>query len=527
MIRLAVIADPHYHHCPWIPAGSGLSGAVRSYRDTAASTRVFNESGPAFRAALDRAVVEGARHALIVGDLTDDGQGPNIDAAVALLADYRARHGLRIFSTPGNHDFFAVSGRPQSKGFLSPDGERVTVRSDRSPDAATLGAADALGRMSMLGYAPDPADLHWETPFGTAPDLAARTRSVESPDGSAACPIVDASYLVEPVDGLWILSLDANVAVPRNGATGFADERDFHDPTDGGWTAAVRHRRHLLAWMTDVARRAEAGGKRLVAFSHYPVLDPLGGAAAEEKALFGATGLARRAPAASVADLIAATGIAVHFSGHLHVNDTAHHASAAGRIVNVAVPSPVGFPPAMKMVDVARDGLEIRTLPLAAVTGHDIAYADYRREARRNGEAEPQASRAPDHGAFMDRHLADLVAARYLPREWPDRMRAFVETATVGDLLALVGVEGLAPPAIDLMDLVVDWYRLRKGGEAAGPYVPAERLRFYRALCAALPAAAGDDLAGDFTRFLRIMAAYMGRAPNGDFTLPATGPVTA
>ncbi|MCA9720445.1 MAG: hypothetical protein KC468_37630, partial [Myxococcales bacterium] len=99
MIRLAVIADPHHHDTGWVPVGTGLPGAIRSYADTAASTRVFNESGPAFRAALDRAVSEGARHLLLVGDLTDDGQTPNISSAIALLDEYRRRHGLRVFST--------------------------------------------------------------------------------------------------------------------------------------------------------------------------------------------------------------------------------------------------------------------------------------------------------------------------------------------------------------------------------------------------------------------------------------------
>ncbi|WP_234187290.1 hypothetical protein [Shinella sp. NM-101] len=51
MIRIAVIADPHVHDCTWRPEGTGLPGAIRSLAQTAASTRVFNESIPAFRAA--------------------------------------------------------------------------------------------------------------------------------------------------------------------------------------------------------------------------------------------------------------------------------------------------------------------------------------------------------------------------------------------------------------------------------------------------------------------------------------------
>ena len=46
MTRVALIADPHVHDCGWSPSGSGLQRAVRSYAETSASTRVFNESLP-------------------------------------------------------------------------------------------------------------------------------------------------------------------------------------------------------------------------------------------------------------------------------------------------------------------------------------------------------------------------------------------------------------------------------------------------------------------------------------------------
>ena len=41
MTRIAVIADPHVHDCAWVPEGSSLPGAVRTFAETAASTRVF------------------------------------------------------------------------------------------------------------------------------------------------------------------------------------------------------------------------------------------------------------------------------------------------------------------------------------------------------------------------------------------------------------------------------------------------------------------------------------------------------
>jgi 3',5'-cyclic AMP phosphodiesterase CpdA len=518
VIRIAVIADPHVHDRGWAPAGSGLGRAIRSYGETAASTRVFNESLPAFRAALDRAVAEGARLALLVGDLTDDGQAPNIEAAMALFRDYRARHGLRVLATPGNHDFYALAGRPQVKTFLADDGAPIVVDSAAVPEAATLGTAAALGRMADLGSRPAPGDLLWETPFGTDPDFAARSYEARSPDGSTRCAMIDGSYLVEPVEGLWVLSLDANVCVPRDGARDLSDPASFHDPTSAGWPAVLRHRAHLLGWMTRVAARARAAGKRLVAFSHYPALDPLGGMAEAEIALFGATGLARRAPPAEVARAFAATGVEVHFSGHLHVNDTARHDGPEGRFLNIAVPSPVGFPPAIKIADVAGQEIRIRTLPLDRVPGHDAAFAAYRAEAARSRRDPPPAAFAADHGAFMDHHLRELVEGRYMAREWPRDMVAFVAEHRLEDLVRLVGLAVPETPDAPLSAFVEDWYRLRKGGEAGAAYVPADRLSFYRRL-PAIPPGQGEGLAARFAELLRMLRGYLNRPPNGDFTI--------
>ena len=47
--------------------------------------------------------------------------------------------------------------------------------------------------------------------------------------------MIDASYLVEPVDGLWLLSIDANVFEPRDGDLDPAAEASYIDSTDAGW----------------------------------------------------------------------------------------------------------------------------------------------------------------------------------------------------------------------------------------------------------------------------------------------------
>ena len=530
MFRLAVIADPHFHDAEWQPQGSGLKRACRSYQDTANSTRVFNESAPALRAALDRAVREDAKLVIIPGDLTDDGQRHNIEAALAMLRDYASRFGLRYFATPGNHDFYALEGRPQRKEFVGNDGARIIL--DSAPVAAgddalsiaemaTLGTEEALRLMPDLGFMPDERDIYWETPFGLNPDYASRYKSVKSADGTRECALLDASYLVEPVEGLWILSLDVNICVPKNDATDFTDPSAFIDPTNGGWPALLQSRSYLLDWMQDVAGRARASGKKLIAFSHYPALDPLAGTAAKERALFGSVGLARRDPGAEVARKFAATGVGLHLSGHLHVNDTAFFQHGLHGFYNIAVPSTVGYAPAMKMLEIDGDKLHMRTLSLAKAVGFDVAFSAYQSEAKKLGEPLNQAAQAPDFGTFMDHHLCDLVEARYFPREWPQDMRSFVEASNFAGLAQLLWAEDKSFDGEDLPLMVFcqDWYRLRKAADLAFEFIPQSRIALYQNWMARAGEIGDTPLAQKFKTVLEIMQAYIERLPTRECVL--------
>src|SRR3569833_4104460 len=129
-MQIAVLADPHYHDVlGWREVTAGKL-ALRSFADSMASTRIFNESYPVFRAVLDDIVRAGISIVVIVGDLTDDGQAATVRSVDALLADYTARHGLRFYMTPGDHDLFALAGRHQSKRFLNAGGGTLLVTSD-------------------------------------------------------------------------------------------------------------------------------------------------------------------------------------------------------------------------------------------------------------------------------------------------------------------------------------------------------------------------------------------------------------
>ncbi|HET9067561.1 MAG TPA: metallophosphoesterase [Amaricoccus sp.] len=538
MEPVAVLADPHFHDIDYRQgAGRGPGVAFRTLADTAESTRVFNESFVAMPALLDDIVARGIRIAVLLGDLTDDGQASTMRAAVALLDRYRERHGLRVFATPGNHDLYAIHGRHQSKRFLNPDGGHTLVTSDpaagqgasvaRIVDAEMYcgGYGSALAAMADFGFFRRPDHLHWECPFGDDDRLAARTFRVRSADGGTSRRMIDASYLVEPAAGLWLLSIDANVFEPRDGDGDPEAEASYIDSTDAGWNAMLRHKPFVVGWMADVARRAQAAGKRLLAFSHYPALDPLGGAHADEVALFGETGHVRRAPAEAVAAALAGAGVGVHFSGHLHVNATSSWRRDGDFLVNVAVPSTVAFPSGYKIATFEGGELAVETVALDSVPGHDRAFAAYRAEIGRAGPSHAGLVEASSLGDFLNRHISELAASRYLPREWPARIAAIAQNLDLADLGAMAGVEVEPLPFATLLS---DWYRLRKGGELALPAIPAERLRAYATLGQAFAARAWPEgsLEAWFAGFFRMLRAYLEAPPSRDFRIDlATGAI--
>jgi 3',5'-cyclic AMP phosphodiesterase CpdA len=557
---IAVIADPHFHDIA-NRQGSHRAplAAVRTLADTMESTRVFNESYRALPTLLDDIVSRGISLVVIAGDLSDDGQTSTMAAAAALLADYSARHGLRFFATPGNHDLYAIHGRHQSKRFLNADGTHALVTSDATaPQGASVetvvtqdmhcgGYAETLAAMAPFGFFRRPEFLHWETPFGASDDLGTRCFEIVSKDGRTRRRMIDASYLVEPEKGLWLLSIDANVFEPRNGDLDPAAESSYIDSTDAGWNSMLQNKPFILGWMKDVAVRAKALGKRLLTFSHYPAIDPLGGTAAQEAKLLGDTNFVRRTPAPVVAETVAATGVGIHFSGHLHINDTAVFRSGSDFLVNISVPSMVGFPSAYKLVDLGPERLKVRTITIADVPGFDAAFGLYQAEAKRDVGDTGDLLDAASHIDFLSRHLAAMVRHRYLPREWPQDLARLVPLLSLADLAGIAGVarplrpqevepgkfrvpRAVASDDIGFFDMVVDWYRLRKGRELALDFVPADRLAAYRRLARRYAAVSwpSGSLQSRLASFLAILDSYLASQPSRNFSVDlATGEVTA
>lgn len=461
MIRLAVLSDPHLHDAAF--GGATGSPVVRSLAASLQSTRIFNESEAALREALRQIAGERIDICLIAGDLTDDGQPANWAAAARLLAEHSARHGTRFFACPGNHDQWGIAGKPLVKEVVDEAGRTGLLAgpSVEPPPGAVacggmrmVGHAEAMGHARALGYVPDQRDLHWETPFGPSAEIEDREALMTSPRGDRAM-VFDASYLVEPVAGLWLLSLDAGCYLPDG-------RGDMTDRSTGGWSAALHLKPYLLPWITDVVARAERRGKRLVAFSHYPMCDVFGGTIAELDRLGGRRAGRRHMPSAAETAALAGSGLTLHFSGHWHVEAVA----AAGGLVNVSLPSTVGFPAGWTQVDLG-ETVQVTRRPLGDAPGWDRWLPRYRAEA---AGAPVPALEAETYPAFLHAHFTAIVLGRRLPEDWPPLMAALLDLP----LAALPDLYGQPNPLtsgdLPLREIILDWYRLREtgGGPASG-----------------------------------------------------------
>ncbi len=557
---IAVIADAHCHDMDSdyglkrTPL-AGQAATLRSWQDSRRSSRLFNESTSALLSALEDIRRRGIRHVVLLGDYTDDGQTEATARLRTRLLDYRQRYDMAFYAIPGNHDCYGPHGKHQSTRFVTVPGESVLVTSDptyaATEENAVLtsamycqGTPRALQSMAEFGLFPQAEHLHWETPFGHAGDIGARQYTALSADGQVSRSLTDASYLVEPVTGLWLLMIDANVFEPRNGQWRETQKKAFLDSSDGGWNSVLRNRPHLLPWIEDVSRRAAAQGKQLLGFSHYPAMDPFDDHSDIEGRLFGQTDMRRRRPSEEVAKALLGAGLQLHFGGHLHVNGYRHLQLEDRQLSDVAVPSTATFPAAYQIIHISHENdlkhdlkhdqqpghrpsqqtshtfdhenVRLETVPLNDMPLNPDLLDYYRKEIRAMGAEPDQALSATHYGEFLYQRMHCRVVAHYLPRQWPPDMADAVQRSNAAELAtfllaqqrsgqvlhyasletiprsaATVELQRLCEQhplplaeleACTLMHLLVDWYGLRQAGHQACSFFKPRHLPVYHFL---------------------------------------------
>jgi len=472
-----------------IPTPSGKNATIRTMYAQLTSTRLFNENYFAFRAALDDAFAKGIKYVALPGDYTDDAQPVNVDGIAAILQEYRAK-GMRFFIAPGNHDPNEPFDDDEAgkNDFLTPAGkeQKVYATGNAACKAADptvvctdqlkeLGYENIIARLGDFGFMPASTDVLWETPFSqyangynytdakTQSDLAKRQFEICAEGEGGAYKVagttytkcgnlVDASYLVEPTPGLWLLSIDANVYIPnaRFDAANPKSFKGYDGAGNAGWNKVLTHKKHLIEWITKVSARAKAEGKQLIAFSHYPTMDFYANQTDAMKAVFkpGAFQTARVPEPATTAAL-AATGLQLHVGGHMHFNGSNEYSDANGRyLANVQSPSLAVYGAAYKIVTYkSADVADVQTVALNDVPRFKELFPHYQVEYDFL-----QASTVPadiakrwnhgvldtkSYGEFTRYYFGELSRLRFMDEYWPCEMKEAATGLTLQQMLVL------------------------------------------------------------------------------------------
>ena len=497
-VQVAFMPDIHFHDVyadfkdgsfPGIPNPKrGDNATIRTMYAQLTSTRLFNENYFAFLAALDDAVARGVKYIALPGDFSDDGQPVHMRGLVKIMDDYTRKHGIQFFAAPGNHDpvrpFNQANGKSDylgldpttgANGFSHPISSRGGNAACTTPNAGDwarvgdtycteevlhMGYAGITEALTQHGFMPKPEYLYYETPYSSYKyedynyntalsqaswinrqyEICAQgTGGPNKPANYTFCKMVpDTSYVVEPVKGVWLVGIDANVYVPTgNGAN------DFTGSGDQGYNKMLTHKAHVIKWLADVVARGKAQGKQVVAFSHFPMTEFFNGASDDIEALLGANKMQMvRRPAENTTRALADTGLKVHVGGHMHFNDTASRNYGGDKaLFNIQAPSMAAYVPAYKLMTMqGPDQIELQTIRLDKVPRFDELFDLYRAEHAYTVPPRWDVSilDAKDYGDFNYRYMSELVRLRLLNDDWRCEMRELVKSPLTGaDLLVL------------------------------------------------------------------------------------------
>ena len=583
--RIAFISDVHLLDVKGTLEDIGYSGIdnpktgekvlIRTMEAQLHSTRLFNENYFAFKEALDDVVKRGIKLVALPGDFSDDGQPINVKGLNKILNEYSQKHGISFFITTGNHDPTSPFGEEAGKkDFMGPQGQRQPIMSSDgiyqavsgelpvliSKDIKEMGYEEIVNELSQHGFFPLESYTYWETPFSNysydtysfseaKKSASLENRTYKITEGSTPQP--DVSYLVEPVEGLWLVAIDANVYVPKE------DGLHFHGASIG-YNQVIEYKKHLIDWVARIVQKAKKHDKEVVAFSHYPMIDFNDGASSTMKKLFGDKALqAHRIPKNEVAQMFADAGLQIHFGGHMHINDSGIITTDKGNtLANIQVPSLAAYQPAYKILEKKTGPFwDVKTVVLDKVKNYDEFFELYDREHEYLTHSNSQniwnkeILNAEDYLHFTDFHLQELVRLRFLPSEWPDNLKSLLLENSGMDLLVLSHLKSeIATEAFKTteawqtaskeaqeqlsssnlsesdftnwtgLDWITDFYRLRSGDELAQNAISDRHMKAYRLIIQNLALNKADSLK-QLKNFGQIFEYQLHSEPSGNFTI--------
>lgn len=452
---------------------TGKYALIRTMASQLHSTRIFNENYFAFIAALEDIAKRKIKYVALPGDYTDDGQPIHVRGLKKILDQYQKKYGIEFFITTGNHDpvgpFAQESGKEdflgkegKSQPIFSKDGMYKPNMNIEQPvvitaDIAKMGYFGITNDLQNFGFYPNKKYKFWSTPFAgynsqnynykkavEASQLNKRVYNV-----APGFEVPDVSYVVEPIEGLWLMAIDGNVYIPKKTDSDPKDSKSYSEASTG-YNNVLSNKKHLIKWVQDISAEARLRGKTLVAFSHFPMIDFNDDASAEIKELLGPNKWQlNRVPVEEVAQVFADAGLKIHFGGHMHINDTGTRTTEKGNtLVNIQTPSLAAYIPAYKLLTIKKDNLlDIQTITIDEVKGFDELFDLYKMEYQFLKSQNTKdiwnidILKTKNYHDFTDFHLKELVRLRFLSDDWPSAFKDFILNVSANDLLVLANIQ--------------------------------------------------------------------------------------
>lgn len=451
---------------------TGKYALARTMSSQLHSTRIFNENYFAFLAALEDIAKRKIKYVALPGDYTDDGQPIHVRRLAKILEQYTQKYGIEFFITTGNHDpvgpFAQESGK---EDFLGKDGKSQPIYSKDgmykpnlnieqplvvTADIAKMGYLGITDQLKNFGFHPNKKNKFWATPFSNySSENYSFEKALESAklanrvyEVASGYEVPDVSYVVEPVDGLWLMAIDGNVYIPKKTESDPKDSKSYSEASTG-YNNVLSNKKHLIKWVEDISAQAKKQGKTLVAFSHFPMIDFNDDASAEIKELLGPNKWQlNRVPVEEVAQVFADAGLKIHFGGHMHINDTGVRTSSKGNtLVNIQTPSLAAYIPAYKLLTLKKNNLvDIQTITIDNVPRYDELFDLYKMEyqfleSQKNKDIwNIDILKTKNYHDFTDFHLKELVRLRFLKDDWPTVFKDFLLNVSAEDLLVLSNI---------------------------------------------------------------------------------------
>lgn len=289
---VAIASDVHYFDRSLL---INDGDAFQKYLDN--DRKLLAESGDIIDKLIEELLADKPDILLIPGDLTKDGERVSHENLIKKLDRLNAA-GIKTFVIPGNHDI------------NNPDA--VSFDKDKTNKVAQVNPEEFADLYRNYGY-------NNQINIERGPDLC---------------------YLTEPIEGLWLIGIDA---------CDYKENIKNNTPAVGGFIESDK-----LAWITAKAKEGNEKGKRVVAMMHHGALEHFPG-----QATLMSEYVVKDYK--NVSKSFAEAGLNFVFTGHFHAQDVAKQTFGNTFLFDIETGSTVTYPTPYRRIKFDSEKMVIKT----------------------------------------------------------------------------------------------------------------------------------------------------------------------